>query len=71
MHENSVRVTYTNNSGLLFSYDNVKILIDGLEEEENTFDSPPNNVKEYIEKNVCCKIKYISVGAERDALIEK
>ena len=26
---------------------------------------------EYIEKNVGCKIKYISVGAERDALIEK
>lgn len=29
------------------------------------------NYVEYIEKNVGCKIKYISVGAERESLIVK
>ncbi len=52
MLSDQVKITYTNNSGLLFRYGNVKILIDGLEEDVNTFDTPPREVKEFIKKNV-------------------
>ena len=37
-----------------------------------TFEELPENAQkyiEYIEKAIDCKIKYISVGAERDAII--
>lgn len=51
--------------------------LDGWKEDISkcrSYSELPENARkyiEYIEKNVCCKIKYISVGAERDALIEK
>ena len=51
--------------------------LDGWKEDISkcrSYSELPENARkyiEYIEKNVDCKIKYISVGAERDALIEK
>lgn len=51
--------------------------LDGWKEDISkcrSYSELPENARkyiEYIEKNVGCKIKYISVGAERDALIEK
>ncbi len=52
MSNNHIKITYTNNCGLLFVYGGVKILIDALEEDINTFDSPPLEVRDYIQENV-------------------
>ena len=81
-----VCVAYEYDGKIIDSFPSGKVLnkampvykyLDGWKEDISkcrSYSELPENTRkyvEYIEKNVGCKIKYISVGAERDALIEK
>ena len=81
-----VCVAYEYDGKIIDSFPSGKVLnkampvyeyLDGWKEDISkcrSYSELPENARkyvEYIEKNVGCKIKYISVGAERDALIEK
>ena len=81
-----VCVAYEYDGKIIDSFPSGKVLnkampvykyLDGWKEDISncrSYSELPENARkyvEYIEKNVGCKIKYISVGAERSALIEK